>query len=130
MLVTNSTSLVFHVMFHVFISLGCEVERASLLVLALDLSCICGQRMTGTGVILKAEVETGFGQNTCMWSGLPPSMVTGLQELMSPQKARLKCMAFSLPTLRSQIMSLLYFIKAITKICQGSGGEDIDSTTR
>lgn len=83
------------------------VRWASLLVLAVDHSCICSQLMTGTGVILKAEVEAGFGQSTCMWSGLPPSMVTRLQEQVSLQKARLKCMAFLLPTFRSQIMSLL-----------------------
>lgn len=88
--------------------------------------------MPGTGVVLKAEVETGFGQDTCVWSGLPPSTVTGLQELISPQNARLKCMAFSLPTFRSQITSLLlHFInQGNYKDLPRLRGEDIDPTTQ
>lgn len=37
------------------------------------------------------------------------SMVAGLRERISPQKARLKCISFSLPTLRSQIILLLLY---------------------
>lgn len=89
--------------------------------------------MPGTGVVLKAEVETGFGQDTCVWSGLNSQHGDWITRAHISTKCKAEMHGIFITYLQKSnnvTSPCILLIKAIIKTCQDWGGKDIDPTTQ